>query len=613
MRDLLSRDLSLTFSHAPDHSGNAKGLEPGDTAEWFARLNLPINGPLWQPILGFSIPAFPFPAKTLEALAIAQFDALEGTGLFQWVEPNLASETQQDEAPAPTSGSRPPEWDMGPNPSTNRIRQVFTRVNWHLAQDYLDTVQKQNPELQKGEIPIAVIDTGVDYKHSELINRMYKNPGETEGNGIDDDGNGFVDDVYGIDATVPKGQDPASLGSPGAADIGGAGAACIRRSGGQSCGHGTHVAGIIAAQVGGEPSLGICDSCKIFSIRASQQCLYPDTARRGGACVKPKGPVPPGSGDRDSDEPYVANGKILDWDQIVGLNYILNFVDPNTGKLRIFIINMSLGKYLYNRTMASVLDKLEANGVLIVAAAGNDNTETPMFPAAYTSTVSVCATSEDPDSINTTIDGAQRPPTRGKFSKTDFSNFGDWVDICAPGFSILSTVPGPTNPTQAMSGTSQASPLVAGAAGLIWSVLIGQGQLDPTRAETNRSIRGRLVRYADPRNLYDPANTKNRGYGDLLGGVSNYLLGTGMLDIHGALLAESGNATASFVADEKLAGGSNNLKSGCIVSTIAGQKRPYWPLSAMATTMPFVLLQFIGAVWMMRWLRGQHNRKRRRN
>lgn len=47
---------------------------------------------------------------------------------------------------------------------------------------------------------MAVFDTGVDYNHPDLNPNMWVNPGETPGNGIDDDGNGFVDDVHGIDA-----------------------------------------------------------------------------------------------------------------------------------------------------------------------------------------------------------------------------------------------------------------------------------------------------------------------------------------------------------------------------------------------------------------------------
>lgn len=609
LRDGLARQMTLDFSHSPDPLGQTQFLEKGDKTEWFAKVQLPLRNAPWSSVIGMDIPNLPLPSDVNESLAVAQLQALDATGLFEWVEPNLASIAQQNNDTETPVTPRPPEWNLeGIDPSRNRIRQIFTRINWHKLQDYIATQQQNRPELQKAEIPVAVIDTGIDYQHPELVNRMLKNPLEVEGNGIDDDRNGVVDDVFGFDATVPRGRSAESVASPGAADIGGPGAACPdpRDSPeGTSCGHGTHVAGIIAAQVGGLASLGLCDTCKLYSIRASQRCQYPDTALRGGVCVPPRSGL---SSVPSQTEPFVANGKILDFDQVVGLNYLLRFVNPDTGKLRVFIVNMSLGKYVYNRTMASVLDKLEANGVLIVAAAGNDNTETPMFPAAYASTVSVCATSEDSGTVplasqnlESYVNIPTQDPTRGIYAKTDFSNFGDWVDICAPGTKILSTYPG--GKIAALSGTSQASPLVAGAAGFLWSVLIGQGQLDPTRVETNRSIRGRLQRYADPRGIYDPNLMMNRGYGDTIGGVPNYLLGAGMLDMYGAFLTQENGATPSFVADEKQVGASNQLRSGCIASTIAGSKAPRWTFAAALTTMPFVMVQFLIALGLLRYWR----------
>jgi subtilisin family serine protease len=618
-RDHLAGSMTLTFTHAPNPNGAPVGLEPGDNTEWFARVNLPPTGTPWAKLLGVEWLDRAIPLDLRMELATTQLRALEGTRMFEWVEPNLASPLAQEESEEqpeeePTTGSRPPEWNQVVDAEKNRIRQIFTRINWDKAQDYLDSLPNASAGAQKAEIPVAVLDTGVDYQHSELEGRMFQNPLEIQGNGIDDDGNGFVDDFFGFDATVAKGQDPARVGSPGAADIGGAGSACPSNvPDGTSCGHGTHVAGIIAARPGGMMSLGICDSCKIFSIRASQRCRYPDTALRGGACVKATDSLPTDPSSESENAPYVANGKILDFDQVVGLNYLLRFTNPETGKLRIFIVNLSLGKYVYNRTMASVLDKLEQNGVLIVAAAGNDNTETPMFPAAYSSTLSVCATSEEPDTLEISQygndfeskDGGE--PTRGVFAKTDFSNFGDWVDICAPGRRLPSTYPG--NKITELSGTSQASPLVAGAAGYIWSALIAQQQNQGAGSENNKTIRTRLERFADPRGIYDPNLSKNRGYGDAIGGVTNYLLGSGMLDIHSALLTEAKGAKSSNVYDENLGGGRNDFRPGCIVSTVGLDPKAPWPLVDILTTMPFLLLQFVAVLWLNRIWRWQPKRR----
>lgn len=109
--------------------------------------------------------------------------------------------------------------------------------------DCFDPVKKEAPG--KGTV-VAVIDTGVDYTHKDLADNIWVNEGEIPGNGIDDDGNGYVDDVYGVDF-VDGDSDPMD-----------------------EHGHGTHVAGIIAMTPGNGGGVGVAYGAKIMCVRAGQ-------------------------------------------------------------------------------------------------------------------------------------------------------------------------------------------------------------------------------------------------------------------------------------------------------------------------------------------------------
>ncbi len=131
--------------------------------------------------------------------------------------------------------------------------QVFPNIVKHLARTLPDDPQfsfqycHDNPEnpdsdmdstaawdITTGstEVVLAIIDTGVDYNHPDLAANIWSNPGEIPGNGIDDDGNGYVDDIHGID---PGENDSDPM---------------------DHVGHGTHVAGIMGAV--GDNNLGVC-------------------------------------------------------------------------------------------------------------------------------------------------------------------------------------------------------------------------------------------------------------------------------------------------------------------------------------------------------------------
>ena len=202
-----------------------------------------------------------------------------------------------------------------------------------------------------------------------------------------------------------------------------------------SVGHGTHVAGTVAAATNnGEGVAAVCPSCKLLVAR---------------------------SGDEDG---------ILSSDVVQGIYWSVD----NRAK----VINLSLGSYGNSRILEHAVNYAWQHGVVVVAAAGNDNTDRPSYPAAYVKVISVAAT-----------DAADE--------KAPFSNYGK-VDVAAPGVKILSTIPG--GGYEAWDGTSMASPHVAALAGL----LAAQGR---TATEIRRRIEKTAV------DLGAPGKDEHYGWG----------------------------------------------------------------------------------------------------
>ncbi len=138
------------------------------------------------------------------------------------------------------------------------------------------------------------------------------------------------------------------------------------------------------------------------------------------------------------------------------------------------VISLSLGGRARSSTLESAVKYAWNKGVVLVAAAGNNGSSAPIYPAYYTNCIAVAATDQND-------------------AKASWSNFGNWVDIAAPGINILSTLPNHANTIGSqgygfLSGTSMATPLVAGTAALVWATGYG------TNAS---SVRNRIQNTAD--------------------------------------------------------------------------------------------------------------------
>jgi subtilisin family serine protease len=233
---------------------------------------------------------------------------------------------------------------------------------------------------------VAVLDTGIKTDHKDLRDNIWVNEHEISGNGLDDDHNGYVDDYKGADLIDARG------------------------SGVDKNGHGTHVAGIVAARGNNDRGVsGLCWKARLMAVRILDA-------------------------DGHGYQSTAAEGIVYAVDQGVR------------------VINASYGSPAPSEIEREAIRYAGAHGAVIVAAAGNEHLNAdkhPFYPAAYpdANVISVAA-SDQRDRL------------------ASFSNYGETsVDLAAPGSNIASTWD--DGDYRGASGTSMASPLVSAAAAML--------------------------------------------------------------------------------------------------------------------------------------------------
>lgn len=340
------------------------------------------------------------------------------TGRFLYIYPNYIYHIYEDTiVEAPNDPLWKDLWAFENTGQTFKIKEKETGVvKEFVGTPGADIKLREAWSYSRGSrnIIVAIVDTGVYYKHEDLFANIWKNEDEIEGNGVDDDKNGFIDDVrgwnFGNSSSLPfpmpgEEEDPGN-NDPNDGHI-----------------HGTHVAGTIGAM--GNNSIGVVGINWNVSIMPLRFLGEQGQGSLFGAV--------------NAIKYAVANGAR--------------------------IINASWGANQTAKPLEDAINEATSKGVLFVAAAGNggpdgisdDNDKTKNYPSNYTAdgVLAVAATLNNDE-------------------LTWFSNYGSRsVDVAAPGFAIYSTTPKhpefDNKDYLGLSGTSMATPVVAGIAALLLS------------------------------------------------------------------------------------------------------------------------------------------------
>ncbi|MCG8536945.1 MAG: S8 family serine peptidase [Pseudomonadales bacterium] len=277
---------------------------------------------------------------------------------------------------------------------------------------------------------VAVLDSGVTFDHSDLENQF----------------------VPGRDFIAKT---PTSVSNPKIDNVG----SSIESGVIDQHGHGTHIAGIVAAIQGNTLGIsGVAPGAKILPVRVLDQNKHSQIVKY------------------TNDQPVYIDGQPIS-SVNAGILYAAGWIDshadtfPDIKASNKLIINASFGSTSDKSQCSTIKKAIETTSVdvLVVAAVMNEGVQVPYYPA-------FCTKDPDSQSVKDQIIAVANVATNNQRHTT--SNFGDWVSLAAPGVNVLSTWPVAINDAslnpednhyKKETGTSMAAAMVSGAAALLWS------------------------------------------------------------------------------------------------------------------------------------------------